>query len=112
MWTFNKDISGVLFSVIHYYLLCLTASYAMTYHTIMTNSSSFIAGLRSARALADTLTETTGVTIFPYSVFYVYYEQYLTTVHDFFLNIGLSLREWMAWGWDIGYMAVAPVISM
>ncbi len=79
---------------VHYCCVCVcvyAASYVMTYHTIMTNSSSFIAGLKSARSLADTLTQTTGVTIFPYSVFYVYYEQYLTTVHDFLLNIGLSL---------------------
>lgn len=65
----------------------------MTYHTIMTNSSTFIAGLKSARELGDLLTSATGVTVFPYSVFYVYYEQYLTTVHDMCLNIGLSLGK-------------------
>lgn len=63
----------------------------MTYHTIMTNSSSFIAGLKWARELAEKLTTFTKVKIFPYSVFYVFYEQYLTTIHDMALNIGVSI---------------------
>ena len=66
----------------------------MTYHSIMTNSSSFISGLKWARRLADKLTDFTGVEIFPYSVFYVFYEQYLTTIHDFCLNIGISIGEY------------------
>lgn len=72
--------------------MCLPpASYVMTYHTIMTNSSSFISGLKWARELAEKLSDYTNVKIFPYSVFYVYYEQYLTTIHDMALNIGASI---------------------
>jgi Niemann-Pick C1 protein len=63
----------------------------MTLHTIMSNSTSFIDGLKWARKLGDTLTHYVGVEVFPYSVFYVYYEQYLTTVHDMALNIGVSI---------------------
>lgn len=67
------------------------ASYVMTYHTIMSNSSAYINGLRWARRLADTLSNYTGVDIFPYAVWYVYYEQYLSTTHDMALNIGVSV---------------------
>lgn len=63
----------------------------MTLHSIMSNSSSFINGLKWARKLGDSLTEYIGVEVFPYSVFYVYYEQYLTIVHDMALNIGVSI---------------------
>jgi len=62
-------------------------------HTIMRNYSSFIDGLVWARKLGKQLTDFTGVEIFPYSVFYVYYEQYLTTIHDMGLNIGLSIGK-------------------
>ena len=65
----------------------------MTLHTSMSNSSSFISNLKWARELGDKLTNFTGVEIFPYSVFYVYYEQYLTTVRDMGLNIGVSIGE-------------------
>ncbi len=65
----------------------------MTYHSIMSNSSSFISGLKWARKLGEQLTKYIGVEVFPYSVFYVYYEQYLTTIHDMALNIGLSIGE-------------------
>ena len=65
----------------------------MTYHTILRNSSDYTDALRQARIIGDNLTETLGVTVFPYSVFYVYYEQYLFIVHDLFLNIGVSMGE-------------------
>ena len=63
----------------------------MTLHTSMSNSSSFISNLKWARELGQKLTDYTGVEIFPYSVFYVYYEQYLTTIQDMGLNIGVSI---------------------
>ncbi len=65
----------------------------MTYHSIMSTSSNFINGLKWARKLGATLTNYTGVEIFPYSVFYVYYEQYLTTIQDMALNIGVSIGK-------------------
>ncbi len=69
------------------------ASYAMTYHTILKDSSDYIDALKEARILCDNLTDTLNTTVYPYSVFYVYYEQYLTIIQDMALNIGLSLGE-------------------
>ena len=65
----------------------------MTYHTILKDSPDFIAALKHARELGDNLTDTLNTTVFPYSVFYVYYEQYLSIVQDMGLNIGVSLGK-------------------
>ena len=66
----------------------------MTFHTILRNSSDFISGLKQARQISHNLTKTLGVEVFPYSVFYVYYEQYLHIIPDMALNIGVSLGEY------------------
>ena len=65
----------------------------MTYHTILRSSSDYIDALKQARIIGTNLTKTLNFSVFPYSVFYVYYEQYLHIVHDMCLNIGLSLGE-------------------
>ncbi|MEE6464214.1 hypothetical protein FKM82_006214 [Ascaphus truei] len=72
------------------------ATYFMTYHTVLKTSSDFIEAMRKARALADNITENMNIQeknyrVFPYSVFYVFYEQYLTIVSDTTFNLCLSL---------------------
>ena len=63
----------------------------MTYHTALANSTRFITALKIARKLSENLTLTLGVEVFPYSVWYVYYEQYLEIIKDMGINIGASL---------------------
>ncbi|XP_042353563.1 NPC intracellular cholesterol transporter 1 [Plectropomus leopardus] len=67
------------------------ATYFMTYHTIMKESPDFIHALKMARILADNITESIGHKVFAYSVFYVFYEQYLTIAYDTALNLSVSL---------------------
>lgn len=76
------------------------ATYFMTYHTILKTSSDYIEALRQARILTDNMTLTINqgktnkdewIEVFPYSVFYVFYEQYLTIWMDAVANIGYSL---------------------
>ncbi|XP_056327122.1 NPC intracellular cholesterol transporter 1 [Danio aesculapii] len=72
------------------------ATYFMSYHTILKNSSDFINAMKMARELTDNITQTISTNnksykVFPYSVFYVFYEQYLTIVSDTALNLGVSL---------------------
>ncbi|KAM3927967.1 NPC intracellular cholesterol transporter 1 [Leptodactylus fuscus] len=72
------------------------ATYFMTYHTILHNSSDFIDALRKARIIAQNITESMDApsknySVFAYSVFYVFYEQYLTIVEDTVFNLCLSL---------------------
>ncbi|XP_033613302.1 NPC intracellular cholesterol transporter 1 [Fukomys damarensis] len=72
------------------------ATYFMTYHTVLQTSADYIDALRKARLVASNITKTMSAKgsssrVFPYSVFYVFYEQYLTIVNDTIFNLGVSL---------------------
>ncbi|KAK9747109.1 Niemann-Pick C1 N terminus [Popillia japonica] len=72
----------------------ITHSYIMSYHVVLRTSKDYYEALRYARLVADNLTLTLdlpGVEIFPYSIFYVYYEQYLTIWTNALTSIGYSL---------------------
>lgn len=71
-------------------------SYFMTYHTTVVTSEQFYTSLRKARELTDDIQEMfrqqgVDLKVFPYSVFYVFYEQYLTIWKDALVSLGLSL---------------------
>ncbi|CAD7086055.1 unnamed protein product [Hermetia illucens] len=82
------------------------SSYFMTYHTILKTSEDYYQALRSARKIAANITHTIQsnlvmggmkledamqVEVFPYSVFYVFYEQYLTMWPDTLQSMGISV---------------------
>ncbi|XP_072220630.1 NPC intracellular cholesterol transporter 1 [Leuresthes tenuis] len=67
------------------------ATYFMTYHTILKDSPDFIEAYKMARILADNISQSIDHKVFAYSVFYVFYEQYLTIAYDTALNLSLSL---------------------
>ncbi|XP_029162853.1 NPC intracellular cholesterol transporter 1 isoform X4 [Nylanderia fulva] len=78
------------------------ASYFMAYHTILKTSADYYESMRAARVVAANITDmincnlrrlsgNTTVEVFPYSVFYVFYEQYLTMWPDTLQSIGISL---------------------
>ncbi|KAJ8924000.1 hypothetical protein NQ315_006776 [Exocentrus adspersus] len=72
----------------------ILSSSIMSYHTITKTSSDYIQALKYARYIADNLTKTIdipGVEIFPYSVFYVFYEQYLSIWTDTIESLSYSL---------------------
>ena len=77
----------------------VTASNFMSFHTILRNSKDFTEALRWARRLSDNITEMLNsnldvngtVNVFPYSIFYVFYEQYLTIWEDTFTSLAISL---------------------
>ncbi|THD28433.1 Niemann-Pick C1 protein [Fasciola hepatica] len=83
----------------------IDATYFMTYHTVLQSPSDFIAALSNARVLANRVNEywhgnesdwyptnsPAPNSVFPYSVFYVYYEQYLAAVQDALVQIGICL---------------------
>ncbi|KAK6628499.1 hypothetical protein RUM43_002314 [Polyplax serrata] len=71
----------------------VSANYYMAYHTILKTSEDYYSSLKSARDIAANITATTNeriskmgvnasIEVFPYSVFYVFYEQYLTVWED------------------------------
>lgn len=67
------------------------ATYFMTYHTILKESPDFIDALKMARILANNISQSMDHKVFAYSVFYVFYEQYLTIAYDTALNLCVSL---------------------
>lgn len=82
------------------------ASSFMSYHTILKTSSDYYESLRSARKISHNITQTMkarlrlnnipehvidNVRVFPYSVFYVFYEQYLTMWPDTIQSMGYSI---------------------
>ncbi|XP_017351116.1 NPC intracellular cholesterol transporter 1 [Ictalurus punctatus] len=72
------------------------ATHFMSYHTILKTSADNIDAMKMARELAENISLSMGLEnkthgVFPYSVFYVFYEQYLTIAHDTALNLGVSL---------------------
>ncbi|KAF3696015.1 Niemann-Pick C1-like protein 1 Precursor [Channa argus] len=77
----------------------IIASRFMAYHTPLTNSQEFTAALLKARQLAHNITmgmrNISGTSpdfeVFPYSLTYVYYEQYLTIVPEGLFNLSLCL---------------------
>ncbi|XP_078061277.1 NPC1-like intracellular cholesterol transporter 1 [Mustelus asterias] len=77
----------------------ILASRFMAYHTPLKNSQEYTAALKMARELAANITATLrqvpgtdpNFEVFPYTITYVYYEQYLTVVKEGIFNIGLCL---------------------
>ena len=77
----------------------VTSSNLMAFHTILRTSEDYYTALRRARQLTDSITATINanrsadqqVTVFPYSIFYVFYEQYLTMWTDTLTSVGISL---------------------
>ncbi|XP_029460044.1 NPC1-like intracellular cholesterol transporter 1 [Rhinatrema bivittatum] len=77
----------------------IIASRFMAYHTPLTNSQQYTAALKASRELAANITESMrkspgtdpSFTVFPYSITYVYYEQYLTIVNEGLFNLSLCL---------------------
>ncbi|XP_058245455.1 NPC1-like intracellular cholesterol transporter 1 isoform X2 [Hemibagrus wyckioides] len=77
----------------------ILASRFMAYHTPLTNSQEFTAALLTARELAHNITKqmrnlsdtAPDFEVFPYSITYVYYEQYTTIVYEGLVNLALCL---------------------
>ncbi|XP_047362414.1 NPC intracellular cholesterol transporter 1 homolog 1b-like [Vespa velutina] len=74
-------------------------TYFMGYHTPLKKSKDWYESLRAARIIAANITKMINnaklsnkkITVFPYSIFYVFYEQYLTIWKETYLSITLSL---------------------
>ena len=73
------------------------SSYYMSYQTTTVTSLDFYSALRQVRVVADDIKKMLSekgyedIVFFPYSVFYVYYEQYLTIWTDSLFSLGISL---------------------
>ncbi|XP_018394267.1 PREDICTED: Niemann-Pick C1 protein-like [Cyphomyrmex costatus] len=99
-----KAGKALYFDAINFYydefgLTNVNDSYFMGYHTPLKKSSDWYEALQAARIISENITNTINnakmsdqeVHVFPYSVFYVFYEQYLTIWQETLSSIGLSL---------------------
>ena len=103
----------------------------MTYHTILKSSEDYFEALRSARKISANITQTIHasmrlanrpeaeidqIEVFPYSVFYVFYEQYLTMWPDTLRSMGISVLSifivtFLLMGFDI-HSSIVVVITI
>ncbi|XP_050677149.1 NPC intracellular cholesterol transporter 1 isoform X3 [Leptidea sinapis] len=96
------------------------ATYYQGYHTVLKSSADYYGALRAARVVAANLTRTLqaaghgAVSVFPYSVFYVFYEQYLTMWPDTLRSMGISvlsifLVTFLLMGFDLHSAAIVVI---
>lgn len=86
-----------------------SASYFMSYHSILKTSPEYTAALKSARQIAKNISATIGADVFAYSVFYVFYEQYLTIVKDTWENLLYCVGEWFFFVQTLQAAASSPI---
>jgi Niemann-Pick C1 protein len=58
----------------------IPASHFRSSHTPLRSQEDFIAAYASARRISDGISESTGIDVFPYSSFYIFFDQYSTIV--------------------------------
>lgn len=69
----------------------IKASKFRSMHVPLRSQSDFIEAYESARRIAKSITDSTGIPTFAYSVFYIFFAQYVTIVRDSFTLIGCAL---------------------
>ncbi|XP_034834594.1 NPC intracellular cholesterol transporter 1 isoform X1 [Maniola hyperantus] len=103
------------------------ATYYQGYHSVLKTSHDYYSALRAARSISADISETLNrnlqasgknvtVNVFPYSVFYVFYEQYLTMWPDTLKSMGISvlsifLVTFILMGFDL-FSALVVVITI
>lgn len=102
--------------------LMISASNFMVYHTILKTSKDYYEALRWSRKLCSEIEEMINanitdkadhVKVFPYSVFYVFYEQYLTMWEDTLKSLGISLAAiFVVTFFMLGLDLVSSIISL
>ncbi|CAK7209764.1 niemann-Pick type C-related protein 1 [Sporothrix curviconia] len=90
----------------------LPATHFRTMHTPLRSQEDFIKAYASARRVASDITESTGVEVFPYSVFYVFFDQYATIVSLSATLLGSAMAIIFAVSWLIlGSFMTAAVVA-
>ncbi|XP_073833779.1 Niemann-Pick type C-1b [Musca autumnalis] len=87
---------AVVYTLDHEGASTILDTYFMQYSTTSTTSVQFYSALREARRVAAEINEmfaenNVDATIFPYCVFFIFYEQYLTIWDDALFSLGISL---------------------
>ncbi|XP_031382221.1 NPC intracellular cholesterol transporter 1 [Punica granatum] len=83
-YTSSVDLNGYESGVIR-------ASEFRTYHTPLNNQGNYVDSLRAAREFSSRVSDSLQMDIFPYSVFYIFFEQYLNIWRVALINISIAL---------------------
>ncbi|XP_072956194.1 uncharacterized protein [Typha angustifolia] len=80
----NVDLSGYESGIIQ-------ASAFRTYHTPLNQQSDYVNAMRASRDFSKRISDSLQMEIFPYSVFYIFFEQYLDIWKTALINISIGL---------------------
>ncbi|KAH8497757.1 hypothetical protein H0E87_016872 [Populus deltoides] len=69
----------------------IRASEFRTYHTPVNKQGDYVNALRAAREFSSRISDSLKIEIFPYSVFYIFFEQYLDIWRIALINIAVAL---------------------
>ncbi|GMH16328.1 hypothetical protein Nepgr_018169 [Nepenthes gracilis] len=83
-YTKSLDLNGYETGVIR-------ASEFRTYHTPLNKQGDYVNAMRAAREFSSRVSDSLKIDIFPYSVFYIYFEQYLDIWRTALVNIAIAL---------------------
>ncbi|KAK9666670.1 hypothetical protein RND81_14G202500 [Saponaria officinalis] len=83
-YTTSLDLTGYESGVIK-------ASEFRTYHTPVNKQSDYVNALRAAREFSAKFSDSLKMEIFPYSVFYIFFEQYLDIWSTALINLAIAL---------------------
>ncbi|KAF8164995.1 patched family-domain-containing protein [Crassisporium funariophilum] len=101
----------------------VTASHFRTFHSPLKSQQDFIDAFAAAHRIADEISEETGATVFPYSLFYVFFDQYahIIAITQEVLGLGLAsvlivtalmLGSWRSGSIVTGVVALTVVTVM
>ncbi|XP_010690227.2 uncharacterized protein LOC104903808 isoform X1 [Beta vulgaris subsp. vulgaris] len=83
-YTTSLDLTGYENGIIR-------ASEFRTYHTPVNRQSDYVNALRAAREFSSKISDSLKMDIFPYSVFYIFFEQYLDIWRTALINLAIAL---------------------
>ncbi|MCL7035268.1 hypothetical protein MKW94_006392, partial [Papaver nudicaule] len=69
----------------------IQASEFRTYHTPLNKQSDFVNSLRAAREFSSRVSKSLNIEMFPYAMFYIFFEQYLDIWRTALINIAIAL---------------------
>ncbi|KAL1827885.1 hypothetical protein ACET3Z_006297 [Daucus carota] len=83
-YTSSVDLTGYESGII-------LASEFRTYHTPLNKQDDFVNSMRAARDFCSKISRSLKINVYPYSVFYIFFEQYLDIWETALINIGIAL---------------------
>ncbi|KAJ1965162.1 niemann-Pick type C- protein 1 [Dispira parvispora] len=90
----------------------VVASHVRTFHTPLASQTEFISAFQAAHRIADDLSQSTGLEVFPYSPFYIFFDQYAHIVRMSITLIGVGVIAIFLVTWLLVAHFRAAVLTM